>query len=77
MDVGKPTLSGPDYTACGVDRSDSGRVPEANEHERERERESTRATPTQHTPLMYGKQKGEMHLTPTETRVCTSLYIYI
>ena len=85
MDVGKPTLSGPDCTRCGADQSDSGHVPEATEHgrerererdrERQRDRESTHATPTQHTSLMYRKQRKETHPTPIETRICTTLYI--
>ena len=56
MDAGKPTFSGP--TAPVVVQT--GAIPVAHRrlpNTRERERESTHATPTQHTPLVYRKQR--------------------
>ena len=76
MDAGKPTFSGPNCTGCSANRGESGYVPEATKHEKERKREGEHARYTDSMHVSYVQEtKKETHPTPTETRICTTLYI--
>ena len=67
MDAGKPTLSGPDCTGCGANRSDSGCALEANEHERERERN----TDTTHASYVWETKGRNAPDTNRDTKYAT------
>ena len=76
MDVGKPTLSGPDCTGCGA----TGAILDTYRklpNTQEIEREHVRYTDTTHASYVQKQLRKETHLISIEKRVCTTMYIYI